>query len=506
MQLSAKDGQIQSLQASQVDSEARLVERNAELQKYKDLEASNFKQQRLLEQQLEEANEKITNHDNELSSREKKQNESSSELQAQLESLQASFQTKDEECTSMQNGLSAAHSTMSGLQSGKEKAKAEIHSLLRRVQDSERWTRGIKETLEKLGISTADEAFSDTWNRLDALLQAKCLKTTPSANPCGSPEKGPSVNYDISPQARTPRKTGGSPAADGLFQTELIYRTQSIQRGTSSPPGSQRGSQPGIGGGGKNSIPNSQPTANIVPFSSIQNQLSPAHSFCQNEDLGDLASMLMSTPENRCLSGKSTAPEDNLAHPDKQSTQTESMAEQYANLNCDTKRKAVTFETDTHAIGDIRSEVPESPQKDPRASAPGGLGIERASSRLKQRTYGKSQQAASGRESRKRSCSFRDEPSLIEDGASSNIRPGSPRDGSDKRAKAPGPSYPRPERKTRRASEYFETRESPASLASGSSRRSPKNSQHPGKKWAGRGQRRGRRSRGKSPLDWSDIF
>lgn len=505
MQLSAKDGQIQSLQASQVDSEARLVERDTELQKYKGLEASSFKRQKLLEQQLEETNEKITNHNNELSSREKKQNESSSELQAQLESLQASFQTKDEECTSMQNELSAAYSAMSGLQSGKEKAKAETHSLLRRVQDSERWMRGIKETLEKLGISTADEAFSDTWNRLDALLQAKCLKTTPSANPCGPSENEPSVNQDISPQARAPRKTGGSPAADGLFQTELIYRTQSIQRGTSSPPGSQRGSQSGIGGGGMNSIPNSQPTANIVPFSSIQNQLSPAHSFCQNEDLGDLASMLMSTPENRCISGKSTAPEDNSAHPDK-STQTESMAEQYADLNCDTKRKAVTFETDTHAIGDIRSEVPESPQKDPRASAPGGLGIERASSRLKQRTYGKSQQSASGRESRKRSCSFRDETSLIEDGASSNIRPGSPRDGGDKRAKAPGPSYPRPERKTRRASEYFETRESPASLASGSSRRSPTNSQHPGKKWVGRGQRRGRRSRGKSLLDWSVIF
>lgn len=518
MQLSAKEAHIQGLRASQLDSGARLAAQDAEIKKLKDLESSSFERQKLLEQQLEEANEKIIANGRELSPREQKQCESLRELQTQLETLQASFQAKNDECSSMQNELFAANSAMSSLQSGKEKAKAEIYSLLRRVQESERWMKATKETLEKLGVNTADETFPETWNRLDALLQEKTLKSTPTAIPCGSPQSGPPSNGSI---ASTPRRNGGTPS-EGIFQTtELIYRTQSVQRGASLPPGSLRESRLEVGGGRVNSIPDSQSTANIVPFSSIQNQLSPAHTFGQSEDATELTSMLMSTPTHKGFSAGSFGfngtvlpseeaekpcygvdlPEGSSGNPDKQSVQTEKIAKQHSGLNCGTKRKAVTFKAGAPGASKTGNKVPESLNTSPRPSAHGGLANERAPSRLNQRTYGKSQHLDSARESRKHSLER--EPPRVEDDANSNIRPGSRDD--DKRASASGTCRSRPERKTRRASEYFETRASPTSLASGSSRRSPATGQHAGKKWMGRSQRRGRRSRGRNQVYRSDI-
>lgn len=488
-----------------------MAARDGEIEKYKDLEASKLELQKLLEERLEEANERIANQEQEMSAKEETNCDTLRELQARFESLQASFQKKDEECSSMQNELSAANSAMWSLQSGKDKARAEIHSLLRRVQDSERWMKVIKETLGNFGINTADEAFPETWNRLEALLQVTHRTSTPTTIPCGSPQTVSSIKRDNPTRnTLTPRKSAGNPSEEVFQTTELIYRTQSIQRGTSSPPGSQRGDRPGISGGGMNSIPDLQTTTNIVPFSNILNQNSPAHSYCQDEDPNELAKLLISSPENNGMSAEPFALDDNSrpgqasnkahatekssANPEKSQAQTESVTREYTDISCSTKRKAVTFERGTSAANE-RSEVPESPYNKAQ-NAPGGFTNERVPSRLNQRTYGKPQTYASTKGGRKRS--FREEPSG-ENGANSNILPENPRDVEDKRIKVSGTSS-RPERKTRRASQYLETRASPTGLASGSSRRSPENDQQPGKKLTERSQRRGRKTRGRSPL------
>lgn len=500
--MSVKEEQIRELQQSQIDYEVQIAAQDAAIKKYQDLETSNLDLQRSLEEQLEQANTKANNLANEMSSKEEKHFESLQAVQAQLESLQKTSQLKEDECSSVRDQLSAANSAMSNLESAKTKAKAEIHSLLRRVQDSERWMKLVKETLEELGINTSDESFSDTWSRLNALLRAKTVQ----GNSPSFPAPGAAPN-EIKPPASTvmsltPRRDHGSPSGSYFQTTELIYRTQSIQSTFSSP--GQRSQSEGCSRGRENPVPDSQAMTSIVPFSSIQNDLSPAQSFSQHEDPTELASMFMSTPKKQgfgsfCDPSEGFRP--NLASKGdiaESPTQTDHgltellPAQRVAGGdNHGTKRKAVAFEGEM-LPDEKRDELSGSLRGNGGESAQEGFTIERTAARLNQRTYGRSQHLTAEDTGK---GPLKGDISLNEHEAASGIHP----TGShipDKRA--PGAAS-RPQRRTRRASDYFETKTSPTSLASGSSRRSSENGQRPNKSWARGPRRGGRRTRGRHP-------
>lgn len=457
-----------------------------------------------------------------MSSTEQRQSETVQELQTRVESLLKSFREKDEECSSAQNQLSAANSAMTNLESAKAKAKSEIHSLLMRVQDSERWMKLIKETLERQGIDTADESFPKTWSRLDGLLKAKTARCTSGNSPPQGAASGRGIDVPVdvpanAAMALTPRRSHGSPS-ESYFQTELIYRTQSIQSTYSSP--GKRASRPGAGCGIMSSIPESQATASIVPFSSVQKELSPALSLSQNEDPSEIANMFMFTPDNKGATAEvcdfSQKTQSDVAcqkegakadlERERQFSQAENMAEERTDIaggnNHGIKRKSVSFETEIPASSGIRPENSE-PRDNAQESVCEEPANDRTVARLNQRTYGRSQHPVAtnntgegSRKDHRRSSQYEENPSTQP--ASSHNIPG-------KRAKVSNNPHTRPQRRTRRSSDYFETRTSPTGLASGSSRHSSANGQHSNKSWVARGPRRGRRTRGRIPARWRDL-
>lgn len=459
--------------------------------------------QKSLEKRLEEASSEIINLGREISSKEN-YGESLEASQTRLESLQKSFQLKEDECSSVRDELSTANSVMLSLESAKTKAKAEIHSLLRRLQDSERWMKLIKETLEGLGINTSDECFSETWNRLDTLLKAKTFKRNLGSSPASGVAPSELKPPATIAMASTPRRNHGGPSGGCFQKTEFIYRTESTQSTFSSP--AHRSQMDGRGPGTVNSIPNLQPMASIVPFSSIQNDLSPAQSFAQNEDPTELASMFMSTPEKKAVSSfcdLSESSQPNLASQGgivespacADQSPSGSLTGQRTHIaegnNHGTKRKAVTFEGEVPP-DKKQNESSQSLRGNGQKSVHEGFTNERTAARLNQRTYGRSQHFATTGDTGK--SHLKGDISLSEQDAASSIHPADSHI-PDKRTS--GGSYSRPQRRTRRASDYFETKASPTSLASGSSRRSSENGPHPNKSWARGPRRGGRRTRGK---------
>lgn len=442
-------------------------------------------------------------------------------MQTKIESLQTSFAQKNEELSSVQHELSVANSAIASLESGKGKAKAEIHCLLRRVQDSERWMKLIKDTLERLGINTTDESFPKTWKRLEALLKSRISTGTSSNSPAhgSGPNHGTDVIVDGVVKALTPRRKHANPS-EGYFQTEIIYRTQSIQSTYSSP--AQRASCTGAGGSIMSTVPDSQKTANnIVPFSSIQKQLSPTQSFSQLDDPSDMANIFMLSPgekgaqEDLCGSKQSSqlnaACHEEIAKETEiegQFPQPQMMAEQCSGAvgkNSRGIKRKVTFDANIPTSSQMRSDAPES-DDDAQESAPGDATNEKAVTRFNQRTYSRSQHPAAANNAGKASQKNKRSSSAHDDEKAS-IQLASSHNASDKGANASGGTYTRPQRRTRRASDYFETRTSPTGLASGSSRHSSANGQHVIDGCVTRHPRRGgRKSRGKNLAGWRNIL
>ncbi|KAI9925230.1 hypothetical protein MW887_006150 [Aspergillus wentii] len=309
--LQEKQQQMQILQDSHIEYINRLTTQDAELRRYRELEASAVSQQDSLLKHLDEANERIESLENQLSLKDDKAQSELQELQRKVESLEEEFSKKKEECLSVQKDLDAANSVKSSLESGKLKAKDEIHALLRRVQDSEEWMKSIRDTLQKLGILKPEEPFAETWNRLEVLLKTAVSNNAITAV-INCPEKDSTVNHGAnSPEsialAATPR--GGSLIpSQGFFQTtELIYRTQSIQESLYASPDAYRHIQSiAASNTVPSSFPGSQVSNSIVPFSSIQQQLSPRYCSSPSQVPDDLANMLIPASEKQEEHGEST--------------------------------------------------------------------------------------------------------------------------------------------------------------------------------------------------------
>lgn len=478
------------------------------MNRLREVEDFNLTQHKLLQQKIDEANQNIaTLEADAAASASKVDHKVSQELEERLNTPQAEVSRKEEECSSMKQELEAANAAKLTLESGKAKAKGEIHALLLRVQDSERWMKSIKDKLEKFGISTSTEPFPETWNKLEMLLQSAIASGFPEVS-----SNNPLQQVGCTPKGNvlsTPRKVCES-SSQFVKTTELIYRTQNIP--TYSSPTAHEASTT------IDPVPDSQLSTNIVPFSSFQKQLSPVHCSSPNHDAGDFATILTQTPQKEYpkeanspikeikngLSSSSGTEKDekslcpvkltnptsqtNDKTPRKQLPGADIMDEGKGDQSQDTefggdKHRVVTFENqDTANPGSKRSH-------DKTAE---GFPNERPV-RPNRRTYSRIRKTSPVRKNERFAIQNEASPSAQKRGADS------PYDNRNKRARVSTASnQSRSHKQTHGGSDYVERRASPASLASGSSRQNTAN-ENSNQRWATRGQRRpGRRTRGKN--------
>ena len=467
------------------------------------MEDFNVTQQNLLQQKIDEANQSIATLEAEAAANASK---ASQELEERLVTLQAEFSRKEEECSSMKQELSVANAATLTLESGKAKAKGEIHALLLRVQDSERWMKSIKDKLEKFGISTSTEPFPETWNKLEMLLQ--------SAIASGFPEVSSNVplqQVGCTPKRNiisTPHKVCESPS-QFVQTTELIYRTQNIPT-YSSPTGHEASAT-------IDTVPDSQLSTNIVPFSSFQKALSPVHCSSPNHDAGDFATILTQTPQKQYPKEANSHIKENKnglssssgTEKDEKSLSPDKLVDRTSQTNDKTPRKQppktdimdarkgddprdAEFDGDKHRV--VTFESQDIVNSGSKRRMPEGFSNER-SVRPSRRTYSRIRKTSPARKNERFAVQNEVPPSAQKTDADS------PYDNRNKRARVSTASnQSRSRKQTHGGSDYVERRASPASLASGSSRQNTANENSSNQRWATRGQRRpGRRTRGKNP-------
>jgi hypothetical protein len=495
-----------------------MSEQEAELELLRKSEAAAQAQQKTISQQLDEVEGRIVELNDRLTSKDLE----FENLQKELDTCQSDLLEKEEELTQVKQKLCAAESAKSTLEIGKAKAKSEIHALLKRLQDSERWMKNIKEAIARPDDPSVGGPLPGTWDKLKDY-----LSSTDNDNPCSDSQRtsvpaAPNVaNASISPSVNlTPNKICQSPI-QGFFQTtEVIYRTQSFQRGGLSSPVQTYARAGNIDSVGHCERP--EPLTEIVPFSSIRQQLSPPSGSSLSPEPSDLAEMLDLTPENKSSQGDTvvetpkgknergnaaTSHEANGCDLRMTGEQSQSSQHQPLKLNSlatetagghtnatkdQEKQKTVTFEAKNKATRVEKRKFSAIVNKPPEESASENRLVQRPE-RTTKRTYSRFQRSPRSKGSSKFS-------------KQSNISPASElsnRDthtenqytSNDKRARVSvAPSNSGTKGEAQGTGDYLERRTSPARLASGSSRQSsaiesdPKNN-----RWTTRGARRGGR-------------
>ncbi|RAQ69671.1 rootletin [Aspergillus flavus] len=491
----AKDEQIKALESKCIEKENSLAEQAAEVSRLREMESSIATQQSCMQRQLHEANEKAASLEKELIVVKEESSASYKLSQEKFDILQKNLLVKEEECTRIQKELSVETSARLSLETGKSKAKSEIHTLLRRVQDSEHWVKKIKESLDQVDALSPKEPFSETWNRLIALLQPLGVKNSLEATPLNEPtDEGALIcrNADAANTsiASTPQQSCRALENDVVQTTELSYRTQSFQRSVYSSPANES-LKARVADVKLPCIPDSQQSNSIVPFSSIR-QLSPTCSVSDQVPI-EFAAMLVSTPEENIVTEKpdiltnsnrscqvaanSAEKQDAARTEDTKERSSESTplgkmdqhsgasqpASQLPHIPEDMETsavtpKAVTFETDIPSTSREKRKASDSEncheQKDTsQMPLPG---------RMNRRTYSRNRQTPQVRSQEQFAHQNYLPPlsskALDHDSAE---RP----DSANKRAR--GPTSPQPRRLTRADSRCFERKTSPTSLASG---------------------------------------
>lgn len=508
-----KEQEVETLRNSTNESDFKFVAQETELTRLRELENFYTTPKDLLRQEIDEANQKIATLEAEIALS-KVDQLALQELENKFGELQSDLSRKEEEQLSIQKDLTAANTAKSALESGKAKAKGEVHALLLRVQDSERWMKAIKERLENYGVSTSTESFPETWSKLETLLQSAIASGFPDPS-----LNNPSQQVSCTPAvASTPCK--GSESQDKRFvqTTEVIYRAHNIPRSAYCSPAGHDSFQSGGDNGTIETVPDSQMSTNIVPFSSFQAQLSPMH--CSpnhdDQDATELAEILTQIPQR-----EHPAKEYNDPANDRSERSSSSTTEKGANLsspwkrtgtkngnlkisevrtpvtgpkfknsaddarsinNTGDKQKAVTFEDQKIANTGSKRRTPETSHREiPDRSTES---FERRPVRQNRRTYSRHRQISPAREQ----------------GGPEDMRADGelPYNGNKRARVSTASNYPRPQRQAQGAAESVERGLSPASLAAGSSRQNTAHEDPANKRWLGRSQKRpGRKTRGK---------
>lgn len=92
-------------------------------------------------------------------------------LRDKIKTLEDQLSDAKGEILSLSEQLSLSESAKGTLESGKSRARTEIHSLLHRVQESESWQKRGEDVLRKLGILHPGDSSRISWRIMEERLQ-----------------------------------------------------------------------------------------------------------------------------------------------------------------------------------------------------------------------------------------------------------------------------------------------------------------------------------------------
>lgn len=279
-----------------------MTAKEEEIRKYMKQERDHANELSNLQSQLDETRAEVKNLREKISSAEDN-SEKSKELKKKIDLLQKSLSEKEAEILSMRNELDISKSEKLALESDKERAKTGIHTLLQKVQDSERWTKRIEEVLRKLEIISKEETLPEILDTIEERLQTMLKKGLPNL-PTGSPHRRNIPQVGLKPPKRNPGRAGNnqqkintiSQSEEFVRTTEFIYRTHNSRTEVSASPKRFPLSQSQTFAELPSSFPETQLSSTIVPFSQVQNTFCSQVPFSPTGDLNELGNMLPSTP------------------------------------------------------------------------------------------------------------------------------------------------------------------------------------------------------------------
>ncbi|KAH2217403.1 hypothetical protein KXX00_003693 [Aspergillus fumigatus] len=163
-----REQQLRELEASRTQIATRMSEQEAELELLREAKVAALAQQKKISHQLAEVQGTIV----ELSDRLSSKDVEFKYVQKKLDTCQSNLLKREEELTQVKKKLCNADSARSKMETGKRKAKSEIHALLKRLQDSERWKRNIKAAITRPGDPPFDGPVAGTWDKLKDYLNS----------------------------------------------------------------------------------------------------------------------------------------------------------------------------------------------------------------------------------------------------------------------------------------------------------------------------------------------
>lgn len=192
-------------------------------------------------------------------------------LQDSLSSIQSRL-TNKEEYRALSKELDESNNIQENLESGKSKAKSEIHALLKRVQEAESATKMVRETLHRMNITQLDQPLPEMMDQLEKSFQA--AKSNQAA-----------IVGRISSQVRTPETSArvANSRTDLNADNHGEVHTDPEENEPKTPINHYDEHSPSKQGG------------HIIPFSSIA--MSPTHCAVADGEPFDFSCMLMHTPE-----------------------------------------------------------------------------------------------------------------------------------------------------------------------------------------------------------------
>ncbi|PTU20059.1 hypothetical protein P175DRAFT_0438596 [Aspergillus ochraceoroseus IBT 24754] len=292
--LAEKQERIHDLERSHAEHTSTLAKQQIEIEGFRKEDVTQRSQQTTLQSQLDEANARISLLDKDLRRVTEEAQESGQTIQADLDIAQKRLEEKGEECRRIKKELDAANSAKLSLESGKTKAKSEIHALLRRVQVSELGMKHIKQLLHRLDIAPADQPFPETLAKLEAVLSSVtpsnsniCLMSNELAQITTiNPET--LLDHDICEMFERQNEQRRSPCPaqdnDNACNQEREIESKSIR------------------------VPPSTLTQKITPFSSVLEDLSPSPCVYPQNEHFDISFMLTQTPEKQAPTSEPSAP------------------------------------------------------------------------------------------------------------------------------------------------------------------------------------------------------
>ncbi|OJJ04432.1 hypothetical protein ASPVEDRAFT_788860 [Aspergillus versicolor CBS 583.65] len=197
--------------------------------------------------------------------------EAQQNLQDSLSTIQNRLTGKEEEYRALSRELEESNNIRENLESGKSKAKSEIHALLKRVQEAESAAKLIRETLHRMNIAQLDQPLPEIMDQLEKSFQA--------AN-----SSQMAIVGEIASQVRTPETSARVVnLRTNVNSGNQEVHTDSEENEPKTPINHYDEPLPLKQGG------------EIVPFSSIA--VSPTHCAVADGEPFDFSCMLMQTPE-----------------------------------------------------------------------------------------------------------------------------------------------------------------------------------------------------------------